>query len=257
MRLLDNVGALTSDEFDVAVAMGHIPNWEAVRKFGTNSTVGTSGFEDMWEPGTVRSLPAAAAVASVSSSSAADDGDPEGTGAHTLLVSGLDANYLEVSETVTLNGVSAVTTTQTFLRIDRAYITKVGSGGTNAGNISISVGGALQAYITAAEGQTAQAMYTVPANKLFVLTFYNVGIGRIAGSSDCNIEGQIRLWNAERGEYEGWRAISNLYVYNGQEHQNTKSVTVLPPKADMRAQVKSSAATQAHAVFGGHLVKIT
>ena len=79
----------------------------------------------------------------------------------TGIVSGLDANYDEVSEAFTLNGSGTYTTTQTFLRVFRAYVT----GSTApAGNITIS-NGSTYAQITAGENQTLMAVYTVPAGK--------------------------------------------------------------------------------------------
>ena len=59
----------------------------------------------------------AATVLKVSSSSTADD---EGsTGAETVELFGLDADYNEINETVTLDGQTAVNTTKEYLRIKK------------------------------------------------------------------------------------------------------------------------------------------
>jgi hypothetical protein len=242
-----------SGDFAHGVSLGLVPGWEAFRKFGANPSVGTGGAEEIWPPGTVRTLPTAAGVASVSSDATADDGDPQGTGAGKILISGLDANWLEISETVTLNGTTPVNTVNSFLRIHRMYCTTVGIGGINAGNITATIGGNAQSYVRAGEGQTAVIGYTVPANKYFLLNYYSVGVGRMAGSSDANVDGQIRLYNGTG--WDSWRSISNIYLFNGQEHTNAVSVTLLPPKTDLRGLVTSSVATQSHAIFGGYLVR--
>jgi hypothetical protein len=238
------------------IALGIIDGYESFRKFGVNPVVnGTGTPEDVSEVGGLVTWPTTAAVASVSSSEAADDGDPAGTGARTVTVSGLDENYLEVSESVTMNGTSAVTTTQTFLRVNRAYVVGVGTAGFNVGAITITVGGNAQVVIAAERGQTASSLYTVPANKYLLITQFTVGVGRMAGSSDANIEGKIRLYDeTSNNNYNSWRAISNVYLFSGQEHVDAKSATLIPPRADMRAEITSSATTQAHAIYGGYLI---
>jgi len=60
-----------------------------------------------------------------------------GTGARTINVMGLDANYVLQSEIVTLNGVTPVNTVNTFIRVHSASIQTAGSGGVNAGTITV------------------------------------------------------------------------------------------------------------------------
>ena len=144
-----------------AVALGLVPGWRSFRKFGTNDSL-ASGTDEMWPLGTSRVRPTSAAVASAVSTAAADD--VGSTGALTLTIEGLDANYLEVSETIAMDGTTPSATTQTFLRVNRAYIATAGTGQTNAGHITITVGGDAQAYVEASEGQTHQTHYTVPAD---------------------------------------------------------------------------------------------
>lgn len=76
-----------------------------------------------------------------------------------VVIEGLDANYLPQSETVTVSATVAVTTTNTWSRVFRAYSTS----GTNVGNISIQKGGVTVARIVAGKGQTLMAVYTIPA----------------------------------------------------------------------------------------------
>jgi hypothetical protein len=79
----------------------------------------------------------------------------------TVTIVGLDGNYDMLTESVTVSSSVAVTTTAEFKRVNRAY---VGNGSaTNVGNINIQKGGVTVARITADNGQTAMAVYTVPA----------------------------------------------------------------------------------------------
>ena len=207
----------------------------------------------MWPPGTAKVWPTSAAVAAVVSSSTADV-NTSGTGGWTLQVYGLDAAGLEVSETVNLTGQTPVNTTQTFLRINRAIVLTAGTGQVNAGNISITVGGNLQAYIEAGESQTHQTHFTVPANKVFVIDHYSVGVGRMAGSSDIQVAAFIRLNMGVNDE--AWRAISDQWLYNGEISNNASSATVLPPLTDAKQVITSTSTTQAFSIFSGYLVKV-
>lgn len=241
------------------VAVGALDGYTSFRKFGMNSDVGASSLEEMWTLGTVRTLPTAAAVASIASDSVEDDpvkaDTNPGTGAHAIIVIGLDADYNEVTEAVTLNGTGAVTTTTEYLRLYRAYCTTVGTAGYNVGNITISIGGNNQAYIEAQQGQTHLASYTVPLGKTLVINYYNAGVGRMAASGDANINGEIRLYDeTSANNYQSWRSISDIFLYNGQSHTNDRSYTILPEKTDLRMLIFSSSATQAHGTVAGFLI---
>jgi hypothetical protein len=78
-----------------------------------------------------------------------------------ITINGLDSNYESLSETVTVSSSAAVSTTGSFLRIQNAYMHN--GSATNVGNINIQKGGTTVARITAGNGQTLMAIYTVPA----------------------------------------------------------------------------------------------
>jgi hypothetical protein len=238
--------SLRHDEpnFLLRVAMGEVEGWQQFRKFGLNDDVPATGSEEMWPTGTARVLPAAAAVCVVSSGSAEDDPDeatPPGTGAWTITIEGLDANHLEVSETLTLAGTANATTTQTFLRVNRAYVATAGTNKSNVGILTGTVSGDIQFTIEANEGQTHQTNYTVPANKTLLVTSLTVGVGRMAGNTDLHIDSQVRLDGVSADA--GWRSVSVLYIYNGAIRQNDGTVTLVPSKSEIRQRITSNVAT--------------
>jgi uncharacterized membrane protein YedE/YeeE len=103
------------------------------------------------------------------SSSSTDDA-ALGTGARTVFVYGLDENYREITEVVTLDGQTEVLSTQSFLRVSRAFVITAGSGNTAAGDIYVGTGtvtagvpATVYAVITLGENQTTMAVWTVPA----------------------------------------------------------------------------------------------
>lgn len=127
------------EPFGLQVSRGQITMHERICPFGINSEVGTS-LETVWQEGGVYAFPAAATVMTVSSSSADDDGAPAGTGARTVVVEGLDASYAPISETITMNGTTAVNTTNSYLRVNRMYVATGGTTAGAVGNIYIGTG---------------------------------------------------------------------------------------------------------------------
>lgn len=156
-----------TEPFDLQVARGQITGHETTFKFGFNSDVDDS-LETIWSEGGAYSYLSSASVLKISSSST--DDDAAGTGARTVEVSGLDENYDEISETVTLDGQTAVNTTNSYLRVYRMIIRSAGTGGKNAGTVYAGTGTVTSgvpankfAAIAVGENQTTMAIWTVPA----------------------------------------------------------------------------------------------
>ena len=162
------------------ISMGKISGYNVISKFGKNPDIDLAdGFEDIFAAGQNLTFMTSAKIASVTSTSTADT--LTGTGARTLTIQGLDSSWNEVEATVNMNGTETVSTTQTFLRIYRAFVVTVGSGGVNAGDITISVDtDGTQAFILANEGQTQQAIYTIPNGKTGY--FYSGFVSRADGN---------------------------------------------------------------------------
>jgi hypothetical protein len=128
---------------------------------------------DIWGGGGELNFPAAAAVISVISTSANDDGAPVGTGARTIVISGLDGDYEEISETVTLNGTTAVNTTATFLRVNLVTVATVGALGENEGAITGGISGDEVFRILAGRNATNRAVYTIPEGCAgYIVSYY-------------------------------------------------------------------------------------
>jgi len=109
-----------SQPYTYAVSEGDLLNHYGILKFGTRTSVAAGVTSVIWE-GTAALytyLTTASAMRVVSSS--AQDG-AGGTGLLTLRLIGLDANFAEIEEDITLNGVTPVISTKSFIRIFRAY----------------------------------------------------------------------------------------------------------------------------------------
>jgi len=231
----------TSEPFELQIARGQIAYHESVYKFGNNSAVADS-IETIWPQGGLYSYLSAATVLKVSSSSTNDAS--AGTGARTVELFGLDGDYNEISETVTLNGQTAVNTTQSFLRINRMIVRSAGSGEANAGNIyagtgTVTTGVPANIYaIINGDGsnQTLMALWTVPAGYTAYLMQYDVSNGTTSNTpAVCKLSLVARPF----GEVFQIKDVKSLTT--GMHIENTLVIPVkFTEKTDIEARAISS-----------------
>jgi hypothetical protein len=166
----------------IQVSNGEIEGVGYIEKFGMNVDV-DSNKETIWDAGGIYQYLTTAETVSVTSTLGTDS--VTGTGARTVEIQGLDADYNLVYETLTVGGGAG---TQEFLRIFRVKVLTAGSSGVNEGTISVTSNGTstVLAQIgidgsggnAAGRGQTFMSLYTVPAGKTAYLTQWTVGAGK-------------------------------------------------------------------------------
>lgn len=176
------------EPFELQVARGQVGWHRIVHVWGYNPDIDTSE-ETVWPDGGPTPVPGAATVMKVSSSSTADAA--AGTGARTIVIQGLDANHAEISETVTLNGQTAVNTTKLFLHINYIYVATVGSGGKNAGLIyvgdgvvTLGVPATIYGIVNTGFNASTTAFYTVPAGYTAFIYQGSISSGQSGGSTE-------------------------------------------------------------------------
>jgi hypothetical protein len=169
-----------TEPFELQVARNQITGHSNVLVAGTGTSVGTST-TTLWSQNTIYTYLSTAAVMQISSSSANDAA--AGTGARTVAIYGLDANYNQINETVTLNGQTAVNTTNSFLRVFHLAVVTAGSGEAAAGTIYAGTGtvtagvpAVVYGVYTSGNGSTA-CIWTVPAGYTAYITDYSAGYG--------------------------------------------------------------------------------
>ena len=142
---------------NIPIAAGELSGYSHINKFGFSTNIGFGGgYHTIWNAGGIYQYPSSATIATVTSD------DPLDNGA-VITVTGLDENYLPVTEDITIGGAAG---TQLFLRVYRALVKTAGAGQTtNVGKISITVDSLPAAEILEGNGQTLMAVYTVPAGK--------------------------------------------------------------------------------------------
>jgi hypothetical protein len=234
----------TSEPFELQVARGQVAYHESVYKFGNNAEVADST-ETIWQQGGLYSYLSAASVLKVSSSSANDTS--AGTGARTVELFGLDGDYNEINEVVTLNGQTAVNTTQSYLRINRMIVRSAGSGGYNAGIIyagtgTVTTGVPANIYATIngdGSNQTLMALWTVPAGYTAYLMQYDVSNG-----TTSNTPAVCKMTLAARPYGEVFQSKDVKSLTTGMHIENTLVVPVkFAEKTDIEVRAVSSSAS--------------
>jgi hypothetical protein len=230
-----------TEPFNLQVARGQIAYHESIYKFGNNPEVGDS-IETVWPQGGLYSYLSAATVLKVSSSSTNDTS--AGTGARTVELFGLDGDYNEISEVVTLNGQTAVNTTLSYLRINRMIVRSAGSGGANAGIIyagtgTVTTGVPANIYATIngdGTNQTLMALWTIPAGYTGYLMQYDVSNGT---TSNTPAVCKLLLVARPYGEVFQTKDIKSLTT--GMHIENTLIIPVeFAEKTDIEVRAVSS-----------------
>lgn len=157
------------------IGLSDYPSLQIIHKFGHNNDTGTS-FEPIADNGIYRTpqFDDATTLRIKAGGNANDTAD--GTGARQIILQGLDETGAIVQDTLTTAGTSAsASTTKTFLRLFRAWVSESGTyattdQGSHAGSIIIedSAGTEDWAYLQIndfPEGQTAISAYSVPLGK--------------------------------------------------------------------------------------------
>ena len=236
IRSITQVG--TSEPFELQVARGQIPGHSIRNLFGTNPAIGTT-FRTPWENNTALPFLGAEPLLSLVSTNVADT-------AVSILVSGVDANYVAVSEVVALNGTTPVSTTKKFFRINDLITTA----GNAVGDVTASYNSVVYAKIIATYGKNQAAVFTVPAGHSFYL-------GRIdAFTATANNDTKIMTFR-NRVTYSDGR-VFNVAQTNFVERMDIARVLPfkIPEKATIEFQAKMSSQTADVGIFGdGFLIK--
>ena len=240
-RLVTSISKLGSSEpFELQVAQGQIAYHEHIYKFGQNSVVGNS-VETIWQQGGLYSYPPSATTMTVSSSDTNDTS--AGTGARTVQIAGLDGDYNEISETITLNGQTAVTTSNSFLRVNRGLVLTAGSGGANAGIIyvgtgTVTLGVPANVYTTIngdGTNQSLQAFWTVPANYNAYIYQTNISTG-----NSSNTPAVLKTLLVARPQGGVFNTKEIIVLTDGNHLQNYSFPITLTEKTDIEFRAESS-----------------
>jgi hypothetical protein len=242
--------------FDLALARDLVPHHTYILKYGRLTMPTTAVEYDLWT-GAASGFasypwPTAPVTLEIASTSANDT--LEGTGARKVTLEGLDANYVQQTEEIELNGQTPVAATGTYIRMHRAYVTEVGSLESNEGSIWIADDTttwttgepATDAYklanIAAGEGQTEMAIYTIPAGYCGYFTTTTASMIATLNKS-CALKYSVRAYNAaSNNNYESWRNLGILGLSSAGDSVETY-IPDVPLRFGAKTDIKLSATT--------------
>jgi hypothetical protein len=217
-----------TEPFNLQLARGQIENHKHLFKFGFNSDI-NGNEETIWDVGGIYAYPASAVTMTATTTA----GTPATDNGVNITIQGLDADYNEVSQEITLAGSGTATTTQTFLRVFRAFVS--GSQEPTA-TVNITNGGTTYARVTLNDNQTLMAIWTVPAGYTAYILKVNLG----TGTSNINQYIIGRIVSRELGKV--FRTEAKTTIQNGEIILNFEVPVSFPEKTDIEARALSSGA---------------
>lgn len=194
------------------VALGRRQGASTWNKFGYNNDVDVATSPEVIAAygGTFQYVTTGETLTIVSSSTA-DDGDPAGTGANSIIIYGVDENWDRQTEVVTLNGTTNVVTSTSWIGINRISVYLAGSGKKNAGNITATFtsSGYTAAYMPAGQSTTQQIVFYVPQKHQYLATWLYFNAIKLSGGGG-NPEVTLKGWvysAVSNAEYEVYRDV--------------------------------------------------
>ena len=241
-EFVESMGSAIARDSAYAIGGSTTP-LSGVHKFGRHPAVNTGDLPvDIYDCSSVSvaheyQWGAAAEPYYVSSSNAGNTED--------FTVSGLDEDYLEKTETVTLSGVTTVPLPGLWTRVNRAFtVGPTALVGTvyvhdqaDAGADGVpDAESNYRSCVLGPIGQTLQAIYTVPANFTGYVHQLCLGVNSISGGAT-----EVASFNVSKREFGGtWRTI-HIYgltsIGAGSQCFDYVLPIALPPKTDVRARV--------------------
>jgi hypothetical protein len=220
------------------VSRGLVRDTEVRNIFGFNGAIGTS-FIAAWENNVDYVYPNTTLQMTAVSSNTSDTGV-------TILISGLDENYNRKSNTITLNGTSAVGIGE-FFRINDVITLS----GNASGDVTIANSGITYARVNAGTGKNQASIFTVPAGYEFYL--YRIDAFCASASLNNRILFFRNFVRQPNGTILQVAQTSFLEQMNIQRRIPFRYAE----KTDIQLQLRSSAGTQEIGVFAeGILTKV-
>ena len=161
------------------VAFGEVSGNKFIQLQGiSDGVLGAGETYDLWPLAEDKVWLSSAEAMTVVSTSASDTA--AGTGLQMIIIMGLDNNLVETQEVLALNGTVPVVASVAFKRINFVYALSVGTGGYNAGTVTLTsnITASTQAVMPIGYNRSMQTHYTLPANSDALAMQLTVSTGR-------------------------------------------------------------------------------
>ena len=233
-----NIGACGGNtQFELNVSAGIMTEMSNVHKFGSVVTT-NADYDTIWTEGGDYEFPDTAGVVTLVSNDSQDN--PAGTGASTVIIQGLDENFDEIEESITLNGTVGVAGTLSFIRTHRMY---VDTGNTNVGNLTVSIGSTVTCAIAPDMGQSQVAFYTVPRGKSAFLK-------QFTATQNKNQESSVRLFQRHPNSNDRpYRVVTELNLYGSNMIKPYSFPVFFGEKTDLEVRAYTGSNCTSSAMF--------
>ena len=240
IRSITQVG--TSEPFELQVSRGQIPGHSVLHKFGAVPSMSINTTGTIWDIDDTLYPWSALTTASTLTVDRASASDAN----KIITIQGLDADYKQISENVTLTNATGNATTQSFIRVYRAFMHN--GSAANVGNIDIKISTTIIARITAGKAQTLMGVYTVPAGYSLYLT---QGVMSVQSGADATGNFFVRY-----GGESAFRIAHTFEVASAEYFYAFHAPFKLPEKSDIdiRADLRSNNA-RITAAFDAYLIQ--
>jgi hypothetical protein len=206
-------GVTTPIDYDFAVSFGLVTGHAHQRGVGVAPSVATSTPTDIWAGSTVSALypflTTAQSLEIISDST--HDTFTGGTGAISIIMNLLDANFNLVTQTVLMNGTTAVAIPGgPYLRCNSLQVNSAGSTLSNVGNITLRIAGAgaIVQYIAATVGISQTSIFTVPTGYTLALNFAYANLQSTSTATNwANIGFYIQQMGVTSSLYQRFQTI--------------------------------------------------
>jgi hypothetical protein len=243
--------------FGLIASAGLIPGISRYRRFGVNDDIDTGSTpEYLGVQSNGFTFPTSADTVEIVSDSANDTA--AGTGTRALFISGLNADYEEISEVVPLNGLTAVTSTLEYLIIHICYGVSAGSNENNVDHLTIThtTSGNTLAEIGAGKGRTQQIWGIVPKDTEWFIDTLRFNVQNKSSSATGIIDVQIQPFGTNH-----WQTLNTYELTNSASGINVKTghadYIIIPAKAKYRVLITfvTSNNTEVSGNVGGYFVR--
>lgn len=206
----DNIITLLKNNEEVA--KGNVPGQKIYMIPGRKNNISNTDLDDLSQiPGTTFIPNPGGIQLEVVSDNDEDGGAGTDTGALTLHIEYLDTSGNEQSETITMNGVTPVSTVATNIdKVQWIHVVTVGTNNVAVGNISLQTvgGGTVYEYIQAGGNQSLSGRYHIPNAKTgMLLGWHASGITKI-----IDIRLRATVDRATKGLQEAFNFIDNMVL---------------------------------------------
>lgn len=246
LQYVSNNQRVPTEEYLIDVARGKINGAVPIASYGKRTTTGAETNRVIW-PNGIFSIPPAAGVQMSLASTSVNDSSA-GTNIRTVEMHYLDANLLEQTEIITLNGTTPVLTVATDIRfINCLHVVTFGTSAYAAGDITASNGGTTYSQISTGYLRCTSSARMVPAGKKCFVD------GAVAGTVSATADAGVFI-DLVASELDANQYLDPLILFpqSGIGLQNS-SVTFtfpVPPVFSAGTVIALSASTDKAAIIG-------